>query len=97
MNEWSFRIVAVLLATGIFGFVHWTISKHLKGGSETKIVLSLECIVVLCLVGAFVKGEILEVAGAEQVHPKRWDDMLYLFAVLVTSMLIYRVFAWGRK
>jgi hypothetical protein len=97
MHEGWFRLVSLLLATGIFGFIHWTISQHLKNGSETRIILSLECIVLLCLVCAFVRSEIFEVAGTEQGHPTLWGDMLFLFAVFVTSLLIYRVFTWGRK
>src|SRR6266404_2086143 len=96
MDESWFRLISLIVATGIFGFIHWTISKHIKDGSERKIILSLECIVLLCLFGAFIKREITDVAGTNQTHASLGEEMAYLFGALFISLLIYRLFAWGK-
>ncbi len=78
------------------GIIHWTISKHIKDGSERKVILWVENVVMVCLLGAFVKGEIFEVAGTQQPHLSFGEDILYLFGALVLSLSIYRIFTWGR-
>ncbi len=57
MDESWFRLISLIVATGIFGIIHWTISKHIKDGSERKVILWVENVVMVCLLGAFVKGE----------------------------------------
>jgi len=99
MGDQIYRLVSLIVATGIFAAIHRAVFKHLKEGPETKVVLSLDCIVVLTLVRAVVRNEIVETASSSttQPHASLMDNFLYVFGAFSASLFIYMVFAWGRK
>lgn len=97
MVESWFALFALIVAVMAFAFVHW-IAKHssIKGASERRTILWLECVVMLCVVGGFYKDEILEILGRTSAHTSFRESVPYLFAALVASLIIYRAFTWKR-
>jgi hypothetical protein len=96
MNEQVYRLLSIVIAAGIIVIIHRLISKPLEEqGSETRVVLSLDALVVVVLVGALVKNDILDLASSTRTNMS--EDLIYLFSAFSLSIFIYSVFAWARK
>jgi len=96
MDERWFRIIALVVATAIIGFIHWMLSKHgpTQRSTDREMIRWLEVVVMLCLIGRYVKDEILDldVSNKAGTHLSVLETFGYLFGAFIISLLIYRSF-----
>lgn len=96
MTEEAFALLALLVAFGMVWGVHSVLARHFPAHdrSDKAIILWLESVVLICLFGAFLKGEIHQLIRQQEGNIR--EDALLLLATLAASLLIYRVFTWGK-
>jgi hypothetical protein len=94
MDERWFPIIGLLVAAGVIGLIHWTLSRHgpTQRSTDKEMIRWLEVVVMLCLLGRYVKDEILDVSGKAETHLSAPEAFLYLFGAFIVSLLIYRAF-----
>jgi len=97
MDDRWFAIIGLLIATGVVWFLHRMVTAHNppEVQSDRQMIRGLEYFVMLCLIGAFLKDEVLEILGKAQPH-RAIESVLYLLGSLLASLLIYRVFSWNK-
>jgi hypothetical protein len=99
MDDRWFALIGLVVASGIIWFLHWMVARHgpPEGDSDRRMVRGLEYFAMLCLFGAFLKDEVLEVLGRAQTHATFRENAYSILAALVASLVIYRVFTWKKS